>query len=64
MKALTRFRTVALALGVILAVGCSTDEASSPTQPPQNPVPPPVGINVSVSASNNSLEVDSTSPST
>ena len=63
MKALTRFRAVALALGVVLAVGCSTDEASSPTQPPPNPVPPPVGINVSVTASNNSLEVDSTSPS-
>jgi len=63
MKALTRFRAVALALGVVLAVGCSTDEASSPTQPPPNPVPPPVGINVSVTASNPSLEVDSTAPS-
>jgi hypothetical protein len=63
MNALTRFRAVALALGVVLAAGCSTDEASSPTAPPTTPVPPPVGINVSVTASNSSLEVDSTTPS-
>lgn len=56
MRALTRFRFPLLALGLAFTLGCSADEPNSPTAPPSNPVPPAVGINVSVTSSTASLE--------
>jgi len=56
MRALTRFRFPLLALGLALSVGCNADSPSSPTAPPANPVPPSVGVNVSISSSTNALE--------
>lgn len=63
MNALTRIRTAALALGVVLLAGCSTDEPNSPTAPPVNPVPPAASVNVTVSASPSVLEAGGTEPS-
>ncbi len=60
MRALNRFRFPLLALGLAFTFGCSADSPSSPTAPPTNPVPPSVGINVSVTSSTASLEVGST----
>lgn len=61
MRALTRYRIPLLALGLAFTLGCSTDSPSSPTAPPTNPIPPSVGINVSVTSSTASLEAGSTS---
>lgn len=63
MNASLRFRTAALALGVALLVGCSSDEASSPTAPPTNPVPPAAGVTVTLTATTTSLEVGSSDSS-
>ncbi len=60
MRALNRFRFPLLALGLAFTFGCSTDSPSSPTAPPTNPVPPSVGINVSVTSSTATLEAGST----
>lgn len=60
MRALNTFRFPLLALGLAFAFGCSADSPSSPTAPPSNPVPPSVGINVSVSTSTANLEVGTT----
>ena len=60
MRALNRFRFPLLALGLAFTFGCSTDSPSSPTAPPTNPVPPSVGINVSVTSSTGTLEAGST----
>jgi hypothetical protein len=61
MRAFDRFRFPLLALGLALTLGCSADSPNSPTAPPSNPVPPSVGINVTVSSSTASLEAGSTS---
>ncbi|MEO8274652.1 MAG: IPT/TIG domain-containing protein [Thermoanaerobaculia bacterium] len=62
MKASTQFRSSLLALGVLLFAGCSADKPSSPTAPPTTPIPPAVGISVSVTSSTSTLEVDGTNP--
>lgn len=61
MRAFNHFRFPLLALGLALTLGCSADSPNSPTAPPANPVPPSVGINVSVTSSTASLEAGSTS---
>lgn len=60
MRALTQFRFPLLALGLAFTLGCSADSPNSPTAPPSNPVPPAVGINVTVTSSTATLEVGST----
>ncbi len=60
MRALTQLRYPLLALGLVLSFACSADSPSSPTAPPVVPIPPAVGVNVSISSSTGSLEAGST----
>ena len=60
MRAFNRFRFPLLALGLAFTLGCSADSPNSPTAPPPSvPVPPSVGVNVTVTSSTSALEVDS-----
>jgi hypothetical protein len=65
MRALTPLRYSLLALGLVLSLACSADEPNSPTAPPANPVPvpTPVQVNFTVTASRGELVVNGTNPS-
>lgn len=63
MKALKLLTRSLLAPGLLLALACTTDSPNTPTAPPTGPVPPAVGVNVSVTASNADVEVGSTESS-
>ena len=64
MRASNRLRNPLLAIGLALALGCSADDAKSPTAPSTPPLPPASTVNVTVSSSAASLEVNATEPAT
>ncbi len=64
MRASIRLRNPLLAVGLALALGCSADDAKSPTAPGAPVVPPASTVNVTVSSSTPSLEVNATEPAT
>lgn len=64
MRASIRLRNTLLAIGLALALGCSADDAKSPTAPTAPPLPPASTVNVTVSSSAAALEVNATEPAT
>ncbi len=66
MSASIRMRNPLLALGLLLALGCSTDNAKSPgsSSPTAPAIPPAASVNVAVTASASAVEVEATDPTT
>ncbi len=63
MKARATFRNGLLAIGLLIAIGCSADSPSSPTAPPVNPVPPAppsATLVLTITPATSTLEVNST----